>query len=87
MHLAVAGVEELSRDSSTYGKRMSLAERSGGVLYTALNVALGVTGSDTTPLAEVLQVFQSELTCQAELCVQHWCHVSRVEEEAVASLP
>ncbi len=55
--LAKAGVEELSRDSSTYSKRVTLSERTGGILDAALDVTLGVTGRHAAPLTEVLQVF------------------------------
>ena len=58
MHLAETCIHELSRDGSTYGKRVALTKRTAGVLNHALDVTFGVTGRYTTPLTEVLKVFE-----------------------------
>ena len=87
MNSAVTGVEPLGSDGSSYSEGMSLSERSGGVLYHPLYLALRVSGRYRTPLTEVLQVFERELTSEAELSVEHRRHVTRIEEEAVTRFP
>ena len=66
---------------------MSLTKRTGGVLNHPLNLTLGVSGCNRTPLTEVLEVFERELACQTELSVEHRRHVPGVEEETVTRFP
>ena len=44
--VAQTSLQELSGDGSTNGEAVTLSERTRGVLDAALNLALGVTGSD-----------------------------------------
>ena len=77
-HVAQASLQELSSDSSTHGEGVALSERTAGVLDAACDFALGVTGSDASPLTQVLQVLQRVLADEAELRVEHRGHVAGI---------
>ncbi len=62
--LSVTLMEPLSGDGCTDRKGVSLAERTGGILNHPLNLTLRVSRRHRTPLTEVLEVFEGELTCQ-----------------------
>ena len=66
---------------------MTLTKRTRGVLNATCNLTLGVTRSYRTPLAKILQVLEGELADKSELAVEHWSHVTRVEEETIATFP
>ena len=66
---------------------MALSERSGGVLDTPGDVELRVSVGRRTPLAELLELFKAVLSDERKLCVEHRCHMSRIEEETVTSSP
>ena len=87
VHLAEAVVHELGRNGSTKRESMSLTERTGGVLYSAAEVALRMPRHCAAPLAKRLQVVKLIEACQRERAVEHRGHVTGVEEEAVAALP
>ena len=86
-HIAQACLEELCSDSSTYGVGVTLTERTRRVFDTVYEVYFGVTRCGATPLTELLQIFESILTCQCQLGVEHRRHVSGIQIEAVATLP
>ena len=87
MNSTVTGIEPFSSDRCTYCESMTLTERTGGILNHSLYLALGVTRCYRTPLTKVLQVFEGELTGQAELTIEHRSHMSGVEEETVTRFP
>ena len=61
------GSQELGSDGSTYGEDMSLSQRAGGVLDTAGYLKLGMARGGRTPLTELCQFLESELTDKGEL--------------------
>ena len=87
MNLAVPGVEPFGSDGCSDSKRVSLTKRTGSVLNHSIDLALRMSGRNRTPLTQVLQVFERELTGQTELPVEHRSHVTRVQEETVTRFP
>ena len=87
MDLSVTLVEPFGSDGCSHCKRVSLTKRTGGILNHSLDLSLWVSGSYRTPLTEILQILQGELTCQTELTVKHRSHVSRIQEETVTRFP
>ena len=85
--VASVSSQELGSDGSTNGENVTLTKRTGSVLYATSNLKLWVTCSRRTPLTELCQLFERELADEAELRVEHWSHVTRVEEETVATHP
>ena len=79
--------QELGGDGSTDAEGVALSQRTAGVLNAALGVCLRMTGGGRAPLAQLLQFFERELADECQLAVEHGCHVTRVEEEAVAAYP
>ena len=71
VHLAITRIEPLSRKSSTYCEGMTLTKRTRGILDTACYVALWVTRSHASPLAELLELIHGEVTSHAELRIEH----------------
>ena len=61
----VALVEPFGSNRCTDSEGVTLTQRTGGVLDHALDLTLGVTRCDRTPLTEVLQVLKGELTGEA----------------------
>ena len=72
VNLAVTRIEPLRCDSRTYCEGVTLTKRTRSILYTASYVALWVTWSNAAPLAKLLEFVHSEVTCHAELCIEHW---------------
>jgi len=66
---------------------MSLSQRTGSVFDAAHDVAFGVSRSGAAPLAEFFQLIQCEFAYQRQCGIEHRRHVSRVEEETVATFP
>ena len=81
------GGEELGCDGCTDGEDVTLSERTGGVLDATGYLKFGVAGCGRTPLTKVGEFVESELADKAELGIEHGCHMSGIEEEAVATDP
>ena len=79
--------KELSCDSCTNSENMTLTKRTRSVFNTTSNLKLWVTSSRRAPLAKLLQLFESELADKAELRIEHRGHMTRIEEETVATNP
>ena len=85
--MAEASLKELLCHGRTSRKGMSLSQRSGRVLHSVLDVALGVSRSDAAPLAELLDVFNGKFPLKDQGRIEHRRHVTRVKEEAVSTGP
>ena len=85
--VASVSSQELGCDGSTNSEHVTLTERTRCVLNATSNLELWVTRSRRTPLTELCQLFERELANEAELRVEHWSHVTWVEEETVATNP
>ena len=85
----VAGVssQELGGNGGTDGKHVTLTQRAGSVLHTALNLKLGMARSGRAPLTQLLQLLKAVLADEAKLRVEHGSHVTGIEEETVAAHP
>ena len=86
-NIAETCLKETLCDCTAYGHGVSLAEGTRGVLDSAFNVELGVTGADASPLAQLLQLVGGVFACEGEHRIKHRRHVARIEEEAVAGNP
>ncbi len=86
-NIAELGNEHTFCQSATNGHYMTLAKRAGGVLYAAVNVELGVAGSNRTPLAEFLKFFKSIAAGQRQNAIEHGRHMARIHKETVAGNP
>ena len=51
------------------------------------HIELGVTRTRRTPLTELLDVFERELTLERQRAIEHRTHVTRIQIEAVAACP
>ena len=85
--MAEASLKKLLCHGRTSRKGMSLSQRSGRVLHSVLDVALGVSRSDAAPLAELLDVFNGKFSLKGQGRIEHRRHVTRVKEEAVSTGP
>ena len=86
-YLAVMGGNEALGDSSANGHHMALAQRTGCVFHAMLDIQFGMTGSDAAPRAECLQVIGRVAAGKMQHTVEHWRHVTRIQEEAVTGKP
>ena len=63
VHFAETSVEPFRCNRCTHGEGMSLPQRAAGILYPACDITLRVSGGNTAPLAQLLQVVQREEPC------------------------
>ena len=61
------GSQELGGNGSTYGKHMTLTERTGCVLDATGNLKLGVTGGGRTPLTKLSKFVEGKLADKGKL--------------------
>ena len=86
-YIAKLSLQEFSGNSCTNSEGVALTKRTRGVFNTTGNFTFGVTWSNRTPLTQILQILQSKLTNQGKLAIEHWSHVTWIEEETVATFP
>ena len=79
--------QELGSDGGTYGKHVSLSQRTGSVFDATHYVYFGMARGGGAPLAQLFQFIQCELTDKRQLGIEHGSHVAGVEEETVSSFP
>ena len=80
------GKEALGNGTS-HGHSVTLTERAGCILDSALGVKLGVTGCGRSPLTELSQLVNCVVTEEGKDAVEHGRHVTGIEEETVAAEP
>ena len=82
-----ACIQGFGRNGRAHGIGVSLAERSGGILYSAFKVHFGMTGSGSSPLAELFQLIQCKASDKSQFRIKHRRHVTGIKEETVATFP
>ena len=66
---------------------MALSQRTGTILDASFVTYLRMAWCGRTPLAELLQLFHTELAYEGQLSIEHGRHVTRIEEETVSAHP
>ena len=85
--VASLGIEELCSNGSTNGIGVTLSKRTAAVLDATFVAYLRMTWCGRAPLTQLLQLLECELLDERQFSIKHRTHVSRVEEEAVATFP
>ena len=79
--------EEFGCDGCTDSIGVALSQGAGCVLHSMHDIYFGVSGCDAAPLAECFEVIHGVLARQCQLSIQHRGHMSRIQEEAIATGP
>ena len=66
---------------------MSLSERTRTVLDASANIHFRVSGRNTAPLTQILQILYREFTTHSQNAIKHRRHVSGIQEKPVTGKP
>ncbi len=86
-HIAKLGYKHTFGYCASHGHHMALSQRTGTVFHSTLDIQLRMTGSHTSPLAELFKLIHAITSCKSKYAVQHRRHVPRIHKEPVAGYP